>query len=566
MLFILSALFVGWALYWSIYKKDVPRWFHELYYRERNYDDKNNRSPATQIVHGGLIILLCAASWFFVRPFVESSGTTLGVAFMLAIGLIFAVLTNFTQRYAYYHINVKRKDAEVAIRKAHDIKDWATREQVQQALPHAGNEGVPVGIHIGEGVHWYDKGHMLTVGGTGQGKGVNLILPALLSNGLVAGGISVVCLDPKGENAAVAAPHLIAAGYDVHVLNPLGIPEIADLGNSRFNPFDQIDPASNDASKLYDVLAMALHNRKGTGGDSFFDNRCRQYLSLYMAYAHHTGQGNFETVYKWATWSGDKRKELLANMATDETFEEANTAEAISDRLTGEAAKMEESIYATIEDAINILKNKSLRASLAASDFDMRTVAKKPTAIFICVPFEDLPAYAPWVRMVFSFLLRTLTKHYDVRRKILVLLDEFPQLSYMDEIPRSSAVLRGYNVTLWPVVQNLGQLKTIYGENYEIFISSAIIKHWLSAGTDNTTADYISHRMPQSLKFIGSNPDGSPKEKEIKLLDPNQVMGFSKMICEISGLASPVRFDKVPYWDLAFSKDNAALNPFYQKA
>lgn len=75
--------------------------------------------------------------------------------------------------------------------------------------------------------------------------------------------------------------------------------------------------------------------------------------------------------------------------------------------------------------------------------------------------------------MFFGSLLRTLTKHYNPDHKVLVLPDEFPQLSYMDEVVRSLAlaVLRGHNVTLWPIVQSLTQLKNIYGESWELFLS-----------------------------------------------------------------------------------------------
>ncbi|GAB3754724.1 type IV secretory system conjugative DNA transfer family protein [Spirosoma pomorum] len=420
-----------------------------------------------------------------------------------------------------------------------------------------------IGIHIGEGIHWNEKGHMLCVGGSGQGKGVNLVLPALLSEGLTAAGVSVVCLDPKGENAAVSAANLIARGYDVYVLNPFGIKEINNFGNSFWNPFNLIDPKSDNASKLYDVLAMSIHNRKGQGNNSFFDNRCRQYISLYLSYAHFIGQASFDTVYRWTTFSGDRRTELLYSMATAINFDGSDTAQAVLDRLVGEAAKTEENIYGTIEEAMNIFKDKALRRSLSISDFDMREIAKRPTAIFVCIPFEELGYYSAWVRMFFNFLLRTLTRHYDVNRKVLVLLDEFAQLSYMDEIVQSSTVLRGYNVTLWPIVQSLGQLKDIYNDKWEVFINTAVVKHWLSSGADNTTADYVSHRMPQAIKFIGNNADGSPKEILTKLLDPNQVMSFDSMICEISGLEKPIWFRKIPYWNNPFCRENASPNPFY---
>jgi type IV secretion system protein VirD4 len=572
MLGFLSLVLLGTVLYFVIWKRELPAFIHPLYrWQAKHFDRKDPKAELTDIIrifHFAAGVVFLGAAYFGLQLFMYPASNTF--FWPICLGLAGVVAYFFADKSRSTFVYYARAEPVIIeqgnIKTGLGAKDWADKIYTSTKIPPvAAPDGTPIGIHIGEGLHWYDKGHMLTVGGSGQGKGVCLILPAILSDGFVAGGISLVCLDPKGENAAVAAPFLKASGYDVHVINPFGIKEVAHLGNSRFNPFDQIDRDDDDATRLYDVLAMALHNRRGTGENSFFDNRCRQYISLYMAYAHHCNLGNFDTVYDWLTLSGDRRKDLLASMATDDTFDQAKAAQAISDRLTGEAAKTEESIFGTIEEAINILKIKRLRASLAASDFDMRTVAQKPTAIFLCVPFEDLDYYAPWVRMFFNFLLRTLTKHYNPDRKVLVLLDEFPQLSYMDEVPRSSAVLRGYNVTLWPVVQNLGQLKTIYGENWETFVGSSVIKHWLSSGADNTTAEYIEKRMPMAVRFLGQNSDGSPKYTEGKLLSADQAMGFEHMICEVAGMDRPAKFDKVRYMDLPFARHNAAENPFYKK-
>lgn len=485
--------------------------------------------------------------------------------FAFGMGGIIAFKLISDSVHHYVDKEVKKDD----LKKAYGSKDWATREQIHKALPQAigGRENKAMGAHIGDAFFWHGMGHWLTVGGSGQGKGIYLLLSALLSDTFVRAGWSSVILDPKGELAAVAAPHFKQRGYDVHVVNPMHIPEIEHLGNSRWNPFDQIDPTSNSAWKMYDVLAAALHaDNSKEGGSGFFNGRCRQYISLYLAYAQHSGQANWETVYKWLSLSGEKRKTLLASMMDDETFDGASMAEAIRDRLMGDAAETEENIFGTVEKAINVLKDKDLRTSLSGSDFDMRTIAQKPTVIFVCIPFEELHDQAAWVRMFFNFMLRTLTRHYNPDRKVMVILDEFAQLSYMDEIVRSSTVLRGYNVTLWPIVQGLSQLKSIYKDQWEIFINNAVVTHWLSTGTDNMTAEYIAKRMPQALEFIGNNADGSPKEKERPLLNASEVIGCSDIICEISGLEVPAKFEKIPYWEWAFSKNNAAPNPFYRKS
>lgn len=444
-----------------------------------------------------------------------------------------------------------------------DSTDWATREQIQDSIPHAANDGVPVGIHIGEGFHWYDKGHMLTVGSFRQGKDVALILPALLSDGLAAGGISVVCLDQDGEYAAIAAPHLIQIGYNVHVLNPLNIPKVANLGNSCFNPLDCIEPISHNARELYDVLAMALYTRQKPDEDTFFDHRCRQYISLYLSFSNYLKEGSFHSVYIWLTYSDEKRRNLLEFMLSCKEFDGSDTALAIMTRLNSAEAEFEEHIYKAIEEAITVLKDKQIRASLATSDFTILDIVQRPTAVFICVPFDDLPHYAPWIRMILSFLLRMSTKRHDQRRKVVVVLDEVSQLDYMAEIFYSWTVLTYRNVTLWLIVQHCGQLKMIYGELYETFTTGATIKHWFSTGEDTITADYIASRMPQALTIIGPDCDDSPKGTDIEALGFNHFVGFTRMVCEIADLELPVKFDKVPYWELPFSRKNAPPNPYY---
>lgn len=442
------------------------------------------------------------------------------------------------------------------LRDAYGAKGWATTEDMQARLGYD-----QLGINIGNSWHWNEKGHMLTVGGAGSGKGVNLIIPTLIDPHFFNAGISAVILDPKGENAAVTAPYLRQGGYNVHIINPFHIPQIAHLGNSRWNPFDCIEP--HEVKKMCDTLAYSLHNRIGGGDGSFFDNKCRQYISLYMRYAYHTDNKSMSYVYNSLLLSGEKRQIFLSKMSVDDSFSGAAEAENILSGLMGETAKTEENIFGTIHEAINILGDDALRESMSASDFDMRQISQQPTAIYICIKHDELRYYAPWVRMFTDFLLKTLTTHYNPNRKVLVLLDEFAQLGYVNEFKNSPAVLRGYNVTLWPIVQELGQLKSIYNDHWETFISNASVKHWLGGGMDNTTAKYIEERMPMDIKFVGNNVDGSPREVQTKLMTADQIMKLNGMIVEISGMDKPIFFEKLPYYQNEFLKNNASPNPFY---
>lgn len=578
-LFLLSAFCLWVQLIFGKYrlKGDIPPFFHKWMYKHR--DDKVRQKSldprplvtflalSLALFFGPFVITIWLASWFAPTGQVWATYASAPVLHWIAFfGCVASLLwhrPNLKKHGDHYRFDVVEEDKKQTIRDAYGSKGWATDEQIARVLPPAKDaSGNPVGIHIGHGWHWYAKGHMFCLGGSGSGKGVSIILPAILSNSFVGSGSSLFCLDPKGENAAVAAPFLRSRGYDVHIINPFNIMEIADLGNSRWNPFDLIEP--HQAKKMCDVLAYSLHNRNNGGDGSFFDNKCRNYISLYMRYALHTGKGTMSQVYHWLMLPPDKRLELLSQMATDENgFPGSVEAENIMAGLSGEAAKTEENIFGTIQEAVNILADDALRLSLDASDFDMKEIAQRPTAIFLCVRHDELRYYAAWVRMLTDFLLKTLTVHYSKNRKVLVLLDEFAQLGYVDQFKHSPAILRGYNVTLWPIIQELGQIQAIYGKHWETFISNAVVKHWLGGSMDNTTAKYIEQRMPFDIRFIGNNPDGSPKEMRVPLMTANEIMNMQGMICELTGLDRPIMFNKVPYWDLPFSRGNASANPFY---
>jgi type IV secretion system protein VirD4 len=510
---------------------------------------------------------------FFVNGFVIASGGWLfcaGIVFMIVVVWKFHGWQMWLIR-----MTSATKLEDIEREKFPNARGWTTERELANRfnLPVASTytDADMVGIHIGNAIHWNELGHILTVGGAGQGKGTCLVLPALLSDGLVRAGISVVCLDPKGENAAVAAAHLKRAGYDVHIINPLNIKHLAGFGNSRWNPFDLVEEGSE--KKFCDLLAFSLHNRQSGGDGEFFNSRCRQYISLYMRYVLHFNRSLedesevplFDQLYHLLRLSGETRENLLAKMAGDDTFSGHSDAEAILSRVMSSSIKTEESIFSTIEEAINILADENLLASLEASDFDMREIAQRPTAVFICVKHEELRYYAAWLRMFTDMLLKTLTNYYNPDRKVLVLLDEFAQLGYVDQFSYAPAVLRGYNVTLWPIVQEIGQLQKTYGrEAAESFISNSVVKHWIGGTMDNTTADYVAKRMPKRVEIIYDD-NGRPRGQMVPLLDTQGIINYGKIIGEASKLSAPFEVHKIPYWQWRFAMNNASPNPFYKK-
>jgi type IV secretion system protein VirD4 len=71
------------------------------------------------------------------------------------------------------------------------------------------------------------------------------------------------------------------------------------------------------------------------------------------------------------------------------------------------------------------------------------------------------------------------------------MLDEYAQLGRMEVIESNLALMRGYGVKLWPVLQDIQQLKEVHEKRWESFISNSGVRH-LFAPQDVTSQKYFS--------------------------------------------------------------------------
>jgi type IV secretion system protein VirD4 len=560
MLFLLSAAFLGWALYWSLVKRDVPDFIRKFFISQRSFNQKTDHDkPTTMAFYSiGLVICIGVATWFALSPFFRSLSDLFWPWFIAFIIMMVLVSNSFGNRgfmrIVEAYVDQENKDK---LRAAYGAKGWAPPELLMNSLGNEGN-----GLHVGSHFTWNGQGHMMTVGGSRGGKGVNLILPALLANNLqMPTAPSFVVLDPKGENLAVAGNYLKKAGYDVLAVNPFAIPEIAQFGNSRFNPFDLFSGTDPDFDKYADMIAYALVPQTSHNNE-FFDSSARNYITLYTRHmmTQDIEPKNFRTLYKWLRLAGPDRTNLLQEMSKSDAFDGdiRDEARAIAGQMLNDGGRTVEGIYSTVRTATDVFKDGQLRNSVSASDIDLKTLAMQKTAVFVCLSPADLDRCQAWLRLFFGSVMRGLTKYYNPARRVVLLMDEFPTLGALKEFETAAGFLAGYGVTLWPVMQDLTQLKNLYPNSWETFVNNAIVRHYLAVG-DNFTADYISKRMPKELKFVGKNSDDTPREIQKPLLEPQEVMAWPNIIMEVKGVDRPGSLKKTPYWDI---NDNGSPNPF----
>ena len=130
-----------------------------------------------------------------------------------------------------------------------------------------------------------DDRHFVTIAGSRSGKGTSAIIPNLC---LYPG--SVICIDPKGENATLTAlrrgsgtTDYKGMGQEVYVLDPFEVAKVPYSLRAGLNPLALLDPTSpyivDDAALLAEGLIVSTDGR-----DTHWDDSARNFIKGLILY------------------------------------------------------------------------------------------------------------------------------------------------------------------------------------------------------------------------------------------------------------------------------------------
>ena len=171
------------------------------------------------------------------------------------------------------------------------------------------------GLLIGRGgkrlemLRYNGPAHLLTMAPTRSGKGVGTLIPNLLVLER-----SVICIDPKGENAKITARARSKFG-PVYVLDPFGI---SNLPSAAYNPMDGIDPDNLDVAEDAATLADALvYDEPGQGGDAHWNEEAKALITgliLLVTAQEPKERRSLATLREYLTLAPQAFKALLETM------------------------------------------------------------------------------------------------------------------------------------------------------------------------------------------------------------------------------------------------------------
>jgi type IV secretion system protein VirD4 len=358
-----------------------------------------------------------------------------------------------------------------------------------ETRPLAGDAGLLIGRDSRSGrlLRYSGPSHLLTIAPTRTGKGVGTIIPNLLD---YPG--SVICIDPKGENARITARHRGNFG-PVHVLDPFGV---TGLPGAAFNPLDRIDPAGLDLADDCMTLADALvYDAPDEAGEAHWNEEAKALIAgiiLSIVTSEAPATRNLATLRDRLTLAPQAFTAQLEAMQA-----QGGLAARAANRHLGKSDREAAGVLSAAQRHTHFLDSPRMTAVLGRSDFSFADVKAKPTSIYLVLPPDRLATYARWLRLMLAQGLTDLARApASTAKPVLFLLDEFAALGRLDPVERAMGLMAGYGIQLWPILQDVHPLRALYERRAGTFLSNAGVLQIFGVN-DHDSAKLVSDLLGQ---------------------------------------------------------------------
>ena len=450
---------------------------------------------------------------------------------------------------------------------SHGSARFANRKELKKLQRE---DGLLIGRnpHTGRLLHYDGPAHLITLAPTRAGKGVGTVIPNLL-----AAERSVLVIDPKGENARIAGEARQRFGT-VHVLDPF---EVSGHPSAAYNPLDRLTPDSldlgEDAASLTEALVM---DPPGQVTEAHWNEEAKAILGgLIMFCVCHEDRDrrSLATVREYLTLPPEKLRALLELM--QDSDEAGGLIARAANCFLGKADREAASVLSNAQRHTHFLDSPRIARCLARSDFAFSDLRHQITSVFLVLPPNRMDAYSRWLRLLVSQALQDIARDAEaltattgahsasqrLSSPALFLLDEFAALGRLEAVERAMGLMAGYGLQLWPILQDMSQLKDLYGDRAGTFIANAGVQQVFGVN-DFETAKWLSQMIGQETAGFqtdsfkpGDGPSFSNNLTGRDLLTPDEIMQLppDRQLLRVQGQATAIAQKLRYYTDPEFA-------------
>ena len=432
---------------------------------------------------------------------------------------------------------------------------WANRSDLKRAGLLA-----DIGVFLGRWQNRYLRHdgpeHVMAFAPTRSGKGVGLVVPTLLSwTG------SAVIHDIKGENWELTSGW--RSGFSRCArFDP------TDRRSPRYNPLMAVRRGEHevrDVQNIADILvdpegSLERRNHWEKTGHSLLVG-----VILHVLYAEKD-----KTLSGCAQFLSDPKRSFAVTLRAMMTTAHLGpqgvhpiVAQAARE-LLNKSENERSGVLSTAMSFLSLYRDPVIAEVTRRSDWRIEDLVSgdQPLSLYLVVPPSDLSRTKPLIRLILNQIGRRLTEDLPERnrRKLLLMLDEFPALGRLDFFESALAFMAGYGIRAYLIAQSLNQIEKAYGPNNSILDNCHV--RIAFATNDERTAkrvsdalgtttelraqkNYTGHRLSPWLSHMMV----SRQETQRALVTPGEVMQLSAAdeIVMVSG-APPALAKKLRYF------------------
>lgn len=488
---------------------------------------------------------------------------------ILAVVILTASVSNrfFTMEKGFGFVEGKKEDGFGRFAKEDEYKKFKDVEPVELTAKEATAAGFPLVYDKKKNLVYVDNGesHSLVVGATGSGKTSMIINP--LVNLLAKKGESMVISDPKGEIYEKNGELLKELGYNVIIVN-FRDPKNGSCWNPYTLPYKYYKEGNKDkANELLNDMAINIATDE-KADDPFWTNSAADYLtglSLGMFEDAPEDEISISTVNLMMTVGEEK---IGASTYAKEYFKmkDPSSPAAINALGTVNAPQdTKNSIESVLKQKIKVFAvTQNLAEMLSRSDFDMETIGKEKTAVFMIIQDEKTTYHALatiFVKQCYESLIAVAQNSggkLPVRTNFL--LDEFANMPKFKDITTMITAARSRQIRMTMIIQNFAQLVQVYGkEDAETIRGNCGNLLYLLTG-ELSALEEISKLCGDKIVKVGKDK----KEETRPLITVTELQRFKlDEVLLLKHRLPPLRTKFLPFYntDFGHGKNNEDIPP-----
>jgi type IV secretory pathway TraG/TraD family ATPase VirD4 len=249
----------------------------------------------------------------------------------------------------------------------------------------------------------------------------------------------------------------------------------------------------------------------------------------------------------------------------------------LAGRYIKEGSREIDSIISTGRTQTEWLLSEPMRSDLRKNGVNWSQLAEKPTTVFLIVPAEFLETQegSVWLRLCIMSALRALYGRAGRRKvkDIVLMLSEFAALGKLKAVESARSQGRKYGIRLWPVIQDIHQLRDIYGPHGAESFAGQCQAVFAFAPGEFESAEWMSRRSGEE-DFVSLNASESDDRPGVhrsytiqrqRAWPPERILDLP----EFHGLvwfhrrSKPVPVYTAPYWTIPACKRLARPDPYH---